>query len=116
MSLSIQVRSDNGAVVVTLAGAAGAGMLEPLRDPLTAALGDAKVLVLDLDELTDIDPLGLRAVLVEVLDAARGGQLRIAASHAHTIAALVEGRVHHLVPVHRSLRDALAGELDEVWP
>ena len=113
MSLSIQVRNEHGAVVVALAGAADASMLEPLGDPLAAALGDARLLVLDLDEITALDSAGLRAVLVGVLGTARGGQLRIAASHQTTVAALAEARIHHLVAVHRSVADALADVPDE---
>lgn len=113
MSLSIQVRNDNGAVVVALAGAADASMLEPLRDPLTAALADARVLVLDLDEITTLDASGLREVIVGVLADARGGRLRIAASHQATVASLAEARIHHLVAVHRSVADALSGDPDE---
>jgi anti-anti-sigma factor len=108
MSLSIHGRTDNGAMVVTLAGAADAAMLEPLRDPLSSALSDATVLVLDLDELTVVDGEGLRALILEVLSAAEGGQLRIAASHAATVSALIEARIHHVVPVHHRLPDALA--------
>lgn len=113
MSLSIQVRNDNGAMVIALAGAADASMLEPLRDPLTAALGDARVLVLDLDQITSLDAGGLREVLVAVLGTARGGQLRIAASHQATVAGLTEARIHHLVAVHRSVADALVDPSDE---
>lgn len=112
MSLSIQVRSDNGAVVVALAGAADASMLEPLRDPITAALADTPLLVLDLDELSTVDPVYLRELIVEVVATARGGQLRIATTHAATVAALAEARIHHVVPVHRSVADALAGEIE----
>ena len=108
MSLSIQVRNEHGAVIVALAGAADASMLEPLGDPLAAALTDARVLVLDLDEITALDAAGLRDVLVAVLGTARGGQLRIAASHQATVASLAQARVHHLVAVHRSVADALS--------
>ena len=114
MGLSIQVRSDNGAVVVALAGTVDAPMLDPLRDPLSAALADARALVLDLDEVTTLDAAGLRDVLAGVLDTARGGHLRIAASHEATIARLAEARVHHLVAVHRSVADALGDDHDEV--
>ena len=114
MSLSINVRSDNGSVIVALAGAADAGMLEPLRDPLAAALSDAQVLVVDLDELTVVDTTGLRALLVDVLASARGGQLRIATSHAATLTSLAEARIHHLVGVHRTVADALGTDRDEV--
>ena len=113
MSLSIQVRNEHGAVVVALAGAADASMLEPLGDPLAAALADARLLVLDLDEITALDGAGLRALLVGVLDHARGGQLRIAASHQATVASLAEARIHHLVAVHRSVADALSDPADE---
>lgn len=112
MSLSIQVRSDNGAVVVALAGAADASMLEPLRDPISAALADTEVLVLDLDQLSNVDPAYLRELIIEVLGTARGGELRIATTHAATLAALAEARIHHLVAVHRSVSDALVGDLD----
>ena len=74
MGLSIQVRSDNGAVVLALAGTVDASMLDPLRDPLGAALADARALVLDLDEVTTPDAAGLH-------DAARGDHLRTAAGH-----------------------------------
>jgi anti-anti-sigma factor len=113
VSLSIQVRNDTGAVVVAFAGAADASMLEPLRDPLTAALADARVLVLDLDEITTLDAAGLREVIVGVLNTARGGNLRIAASHQATVAGLAEARIHHLVAVHRSVADALSDVPDE---
>jgi anti-anti-sigma regulatory factor len=107
MSLSIQVRSDHGTVVVALAGAAAPSMLQPLRDPLTATLADAQVLVLDLDALTGVDSTVLRQLLLDVLRRTRRGHLRIATSHAAT---LTEARIHHLVPVHRSVADALAEE------
>ena len=61
---------------------ADASMLEPLRDPITAALTDAQVLVLDLDELNSVDPTYLREPIVEERGKARGGQLRIATTHA----------------------------------
>ena len=108
MSLSIHVHSDNGAMVVELSGTANAPMLEPLAEPLTAALADAKVLVLDLDDLENVDAGSLRELITDVLATARGGQLRIAAGHAATVASLAEARVHHLVAVHRSVSDALA--------
>lgn len=111
MNLSIEVRSDNFAVVVALAGAADAARLEQLRDPLTAALLDAGLVVLDLDELTTVDPGGLRAMIVDVPATARGGKLHIAARHAPTVATLARARIHHLVAVHRSVTDALPDDL-----
>jgi anti-anti-sigma regulatory factor len=114
VSLSIQVRSDNGSVIVAQAGSADAAMLEPLRDPLTVALGDAEVLVFDLDELTGVDATGLWALIVEVLGTARGGRLRIAASHQAIGASLAEAHIDHLVAVHRSVADALGNDQDEV--
>jgi hypothetical protein len=56
VSLSILVNSGNGAVVVALAGAADASMLEPLRVPITAAPAETPLLVLDL-ELDAHDPV-----------------------------------------------------------
>lgn len=116
MSLSIQVHSDSGSVVVALAGAADNGVLEPLRDPLIAALDDTDLLVLDLDELTTVDGPGLRALLVEVIAAARGGRLRIAAGRPAILASLAGAGIQHLVGVHRTVAAALAGEQEGVAP
>lgn len=112
MSLSVNVHSENGRMVITLAGAADAAMLEPLHGPITAALADAQVLVLDLDDLHPVDSTALRDLVTAVLADARGGQLRIAASHEVTISSLTEARIHHLVGVHRSVPDALFGSSD----
>jgi hypothetical protein len=112
VSLSIQVRGDNGAGVA-LAGTADASMLDPLRDPLRAALADARALVVDLDEVTALDAARSRDLLVAVL-AARGGQLCVAAGHDATIARLAEARIYHVVGVHRRVADALGDDRDEV--
>jgi anti-anti-sigma factor len=112
VSLSIHVHSTNGAVVVALAGTADASMLQPVAGPLTAALDDTKVLVLDLDDLDTVDVAGMHDLITGVLAPARGGQLRIAASRAATMASLAQTEVHHLVPVHRSVGDALAADYE----
>jgi len=107
VSLSIQVQSTNGTVVVALAGTADAPMLKPLLEPLSAALLGAQTLVLDLDQLTLSDAAPLRELVVALLDNAHGGQLTIAAGHDHAVGALTASRVHHLVPIHRSVADAI---------
>jgi anti-anti-sigma factor len=117
VSLSIEVRSGNGAVVVALAGTAEASTLELLRDPLSVALADARVLVLDLDEVTTLDAAALRNVLIGVLlDTACGSHLRIAVSNKATVASLAAARIHELVSVQPSLAEALAEDQDEVVP
>ena len=68
--------------------------------------------MLDLDELHPVESTALRDLVTGVLAEARGGQLRIAASHDVTIASLTEARIHHLVGVHRSVPDALLGSSD----
>ena len=114
MARSIQVRSDSGAVVVALAGTADASMLDPLRDPLRAALADACAVVLDLDEVTTLDAAALRDVLLAVLDTAGDGRLCIVASCEATFASVAEARIHHLVAVHRSVADAVSDDHHEV--
>ena len=106
MSMSITVRSDDGVTVVSLAGTADTDMLMPLRDPLVAALGDNPVVVVDLDELTTVDPAALRSLVMAVLDQARGGHLRLVANDPATIALIAEARLHHHVAVHRTVVDA----------
>jgi hypothetical protein len=103
VSLPIQVRSDNGAGVA-LAGAADASMLDPLRDPLRAALADTRALLVDLDEVTALGAARSRDVLV-VLETARSGQLCVAAGHDATITRLAEARIL-VVAVHRRVADA----------
>jgi anti-anti-sigma factor len=104
--MSITVRSDDGVTIVSLAGTADHDMLMPLRDPLIAALGDSPVVVVDLDELTNVDPAALRSLVVAVLDQARGGQMRLVASDPATVAVITEARLHHHVAVHRTVFDA----------
>lgn len=106
MSLSVNVRNEHGTVVVALSGAADATMLAPLREPITAALSDAPLVVLDLDELTTTDPTALRDLVLAVLHDARGGRLRIAAGDGPAVDLLTRARVHHLVAVHPTVADA----------
>ena len=110
MSLSIRVRADNGALVVRLAGAADAAMLAPLREAVVAALDDSDVVVLDLDELTTVDPAGLRDLLCHALGANSRGRLRIVASRCSTRSLLEQSGIHRLVEVRGSLPDGLAGQ------
>jgi hypothetical protein len=111
VSLSVHVRSDHGAVVVALVGVADATMIEPLRDPIAAALADSELLVLDLGELSGVDPPRLGALIVDIVTAVPVGQLRVATSHAATIAELAHACIDHRVAVHLSVADALADEL-----
>lgn len=110
MSMSVQTISNNGVVTVALAGAADAAMLAPLQAALADALAEARLLVLDLDEITDVDAEALRALVVALLDDARGGQLHIAAADPKVRAALAGARVHHLVAVHHTVAEATATE------
>lgn len=105
--MSVRTTSNNGVVIVSLAGAADAAMLVPLRDALADALAEARVLVLDLDELDGVDAEALRGVLVDLLDDVRGGQLRIAASDPDIRSQLAGARIHHLVAVHHSVAEAI---------
>lgn len=108
MSLSIQVRTDDGAVVVTLAGSADATLIAPLRDPLVAALADTGLLVIDLDDATGLDPVALRDVFVDVFEAVPGGELRIAGS-VETVASLTEVGVDDFAGLHLTVTEALGG-------
>ena len=107
MSLSVHVSSDDGVVVVALAGTADAAMVAPLQAPLSEALADTRLLVLDLDGLTGVDADSLRAVIVALLEEARGGQLRIVAPDPDLRGRLAAARIHHLVAVHPSVGDAI---------
>lgn len=106
MSLSVHVTTTGHVVVVALTGAADADMLTPLRAPMAAALIDAGVLVLHLDQVSAIDADGLRSVVADLLADVRGGQVRIAASDPLICGQLSTARVHHLVPIHQLVAKA----------
>jgi hypothetical protein len=106
VSLSVHVTTTGHVVVVALTGAADADMLTPLRAPMAAALTDAGVLVLHLDQLSAIDADALRSVVADLPADVRGGQLRIAASDPLIRGQLSSARVHHLVPIHHSVAKA----------
>jgi anti-anti-sigma factor len=104
--LSIRASSNDGVMVVTLAGTADAAMLSPLQAPLAEALADTPIVILDLDEPDGIDVDALRALLIRLLDEARGGELRIATRDPELRRALATARIHHLVAVHETVADA----------
>lgn len=109
MSLSVHTTSNDGVVVVALAGAVDATLLTPLRD----ALAEARLLVIDLDEVTDLDAAALRAVIVALLDGARGGRLCIAATDTDLRARLAGASVHHVVAVHHTVAEATGATIGE---
>jgi anti-anti-sigma regulatory factor len=104
--MSIHTMSEDGVMVVALAGSADAAMLEPLRAPLTEALADTPVVVLALDDLAGVDTDALRSLVVGLVDDAPGGELRISAGNPDLRSALATARIHHLVAVHDTVRDA----------
>jgi hypothetical protein len=52
----------------------------------------------------------LRALLVGLLDDARGGEQRIAARDPDVRAVLAGARIHHLASVHQSVTEASIGD------
>jgi hypothetical protein len=107
MGLSIQVRVDNQAIVVTLAGIADIAMLEPLFEPLGTTLAKHTVVVLDVDDLTLDEPNALPTLVVKLLEIGLGGQLRITAGDDSPITTLRRAGIDHRVAVYRSVSDAL---------
>ena len=108
VSLSVHVTSSDGVVVVALAGTADDAMITSLQPALVEALADARILILDLDEVADIDAAVLCTVVRALLEDARGGQLRVAARQPAVRAALAEAGMHQLVAVHPTVADAAA--------
>ena len=117
MSLSIRATSIDGVMVVALAGTADATMLSPLQAPLSEALADTPLVILDLDQPDGgIDVDALRALLVGLLDEARGGELRIAARDPELRRELAMARIHHLVAVHETVADATHPQTRDIQP
>jgi anti-anti-sigma regulatory factor len=108
MSAEVRVRLHRGATVVSATGVADGTLLGPLTRALVVATADADLVVVDLDELTLLDADGLRGIIRAMVDAGRAPRLRLVTRRRSAAAVLARWRVHHLVPVHRTVDDAIS--------
>ncbi|MDQ4133864.1 MAG: hypothetical protein M3179_11825 [Actinomycetota bacterium] len=108
MTLKLRVRDHSGAMVVSATGVADERVLLLMREAVARAALNADLVVLELDELTLVDVGRLRELLTSVNGAPRRASLRVVARRTSALALLVRWRIHHLVPVHRSVEDAIA--------
>ena len=107
MSVHIALRTHRGATVLVLSGAAD--RLEAVREALVPVLRTAGLVVVDVDTLTAVDPRRFRELVVGLLEL--GGdpaRLRLVARRNTIVQVLARGRIHHLVPLHRTVEDAVA--------
>jgi hypothetical protein len=105
MTLQVAVSIDHGATVLRLRGVADRAGVAAARDALAAAALDAPLVVVDLDGTSSTAPDALQ----ELIRAVPGdpGRVRVVARRNSVVGMLAQARIHHLVPVHRSIADAL---------
>ena len=107
MSVRIAVRMYRGATVLVLSGPADS--LDSVRQTLVPVLTTPGLVVVDVDPLTKVDPRRLRELVVGLLHF--GGdpeRLRLVAGRNTMVQSLTRGRIHHVVPLHRTVDDAIA--------
>ena len=108
MRMHVELRNHRGATVLAIVGTVDADGLRALRQPVAAATLGGDLVVIDLDRAELVDPVGLRALVTDVVGAGAGPRLRLVTRRNTTTALLARGRIHHLVAVHPSVEDAVA--------
>ncbi len=108
MTLRLQIRDRPGATVVTASGVADERVLLLMRQAVAKAALHADLVVVELDQLALVDVSRLRDLLTAVNEAPRRASLRLVARRTSATALLVRWRIHHVIPVHRSVEDAIA--------
>ena len=105
--MDIARRIHRGATVVVLSGPAD--RLQAVRQALLPVVRAPGLVVVDVDTLTAVDPRRLRDLVVGLLEL--GGdpeRLRLVARRNTVVQLLARGCIHHLLPLHRSVDDAIA--------
>jgi hypothetical protein len=107
MGLKLQVRIQRWATVVSVTGVADERVLDLLREAVARAALTADLVVVEIDHLTLVDVSRLRELVTALNNSRRRASLRLVARRSSATALLVRWRIHHLVPVHRSVEDAI---------
>lgn len=108
MGVHIDIRYDQQAAVVSLAGAADITGLSMWAEMLSEAAAAAETVVVDLDraELADKKPV---AYLLDLFAEPAGrGRVRLVARRSSLTGQLAGWKIHHRVAVYPSVKDALA--------
>lgn len=106
--LTIEVRHEQDCVIVTVAGEIDISTVTRLRERLFEIAASGNPLVVDLDQVTFIDSVGL-SVLVGAANrtAAHGGSLQVACAPAKIRELLRLTGLDRRIPLARTLDEAL---------
>jgi anti-anti-sigma factor len=108
-ALTIEVRQEPGYAIVTVAGEIDISTVTRLREPLFELAASGFPLVLDLDQVSFIDSVGL-AVLVGTANraATHGGSLQVACARPKIRELLRLTGLDRRIPLARTLDEARA--------
>ena len=108
-ALTIEVRHEQGCAIVTVAGEIDISTVTPLRDRLFEVAASGAPLVVDLEQVSFIDSVGL-ATLVGAAKraAAHGGTLQVACAMAKIRQLVRLTQLDRRIPLFPTVDEALA--------
>jgi anti-sigma B factor antagonist len=108
-ALTIEVRHEQGCAIVTVAGEIDISTVTPLRDRLFEVAASGAPLVVDLEQVSFIDSVGL-ATLVGAAKraAAHGGTMQVACALAKIRQLVRLTQLDRRIPLFHTVDEALA--------
>jgi anti-anti-sigma factor len=107
-ALTIQVRSEPGYAIVTVAGEVDIATVTRLREPLFELAASGHPLVVDLDRVSFIDSAGLAALVgASKRAAAHGGCLKVVCARRQTRQLFRLTGLDSQIPLASTLEEAL---------
>lgn len=107
MGVHIDIRYDQRATVVSLAGTADVTGLSMWAEKLSQATA-AQTVVVDLDRADLADQQAVAYLLDLLADPPRRGRIRLVARRSSLTGQLAAWKIHHRVAIYPNIKDALA--------
>lgn len=113
--LTVDVRVHEGATVVEARGQADATTIAALRDAVVSAASRSWLVVVELDEVQITEPTVLEAVIEQAKAVGGPERVRIAVRRHTAVTQITRWRIHHAVPVHATVAEAIDTHRRD-WP
>ena len=108
-ALTIEVRHEQGCAIVTVAGEIDISTVTPLRDRLFEVAASGAPLVVDLEQVSFIDSVGLATLVGAAKRAvAHGGTLQVACALAKIRQLVRLTQLDRRIPLFHTVDEALA--------